>query len=152
MLKTYDFKFLSRNFVYEAEHIPRAGNVQSAHKTRVLCVLQLRDFCSTTTSRLVDLRVLVVDKNNSAKAGSALYVTPQRVPSWFCHIYVAMEENVVAAAKYVKFCALNYEIDSTNPICLRQNSPVSFFDTGEKTRRSLDILVRGCYVGQGRFS
>eukprot|EP00903_Cladosiphon_okamuranus_P018081 g16640.t1 len=40
----------------------------------------------------------------------------------------AMEENVVAAAQYVNFCALNYEIDPTNPICLRQNSPVSFFD------------------------
>ena len=40
---------------------------------------------------------------------------------------------MVAAAEYVKFCALNYEIDPTNPICLRQNSPVSFFDTGEKT-------------------
>lgn len=56
------------------------------------------------------------------------FVTPQRVPASFV---LAMEEKVVAAAEYGKFCALNYEIDSTNPICLRQDSPVSFFDTGE---------------------
>lgn len=56
---------------------------------------------------------------------------------------------MVAAAEYVKFCALNYEIDSTNPICLRQESPVNFFDTGEETLTLTAVVAtlgrEGCH-------
>lgn len=51
-----------------------------------------------------------------------------------CLLVVAeMEEKIVAVEEYVKFCALNYEFDAVNPICVRHDSPVNYFDTGKNS-------------------
>lgn len=42
-----------------------------------------------------------------------------------------MEEKIVGVADYVNFCALNYDFNASDPICVRHNSAVNFFDPGK---------------------
>ena len=44
---------------------------------------------------------------------------------------VEMEEKIVAVAEYTKFCALNYDFNTNDPVCIRQDSVVNYFDPSE---------------------
>lgn len=42
-----------------------------------------------------------------------------------------MEEKIVAVSDYTNFCELNYDFNAGDPICVRHDSVVNFFDPGK---------------------
>ena len=51
--------------------------------------------------------------------------------SVFVVSHAELEEKIVAVTEYTNFCALNYDFDENNPICVRQDSVVNYFDPSE---------------------